>query len=160
VRLVARVVAVTVLLAALAACSGSEPEEPTFDVATKTLIDDATKLMGTAEVKVSGHFRVTERAEGNSTNDCVPGEVQRFYRAEGDFVDAQRQSPFNAAGLIGSRLGLDDYDRVVDHLDLMDDELAVEVRRKPESGVTFVIAARTTKPNIRIVGKTDCFKPA
>lgn len=37
--------------------------------------------------------------------------------------------------------------------------LTIKVRRKAETGVTFAITTRISKPNALLASKTDCFKP-
>ncbi|MDF5755563.1 hypothetical protein [Spongiactinospora sp. TRM90649] len=156
-NLVVRVAVVLVCVATLTACSEAAPEPPSFDTAKQALMEDAAAILASAEVKASAIMEITDRAEKDDTGDCRPGKVQRFFRAKGNLREPARQSPGMVVGWIGSRLGLKYYDPVVDNLDLWDDNLSVEVLRKPSVAVTFVIAARTTKPNLLIVGKTDCF---
>ncbi|WP_155360673.1 hypothetical protein [Acrocarpospora macrocephala] len=104
-------------------------------------------------------FQVTEKAEKDSDSECAPGSRQRFFRAQGNFARPGQQSPGAAAGLIRSGLAALEYEEVVAPLDLFDDELSVVVVRNAEAAVTFIVSARTSpEPNIRIVGKTDCFE--
>lgn len=153
------VVGLVACLAVLTACSESDPEKPTLASATKSLIADADALLASAEVKESGQVQVTEKAEQDKPGSCIPGEVQRFYRAQGNFLRPGKQSPGVAAGSMRSALRGIGYDQIIDDLDIRDEQISVVVLRKPESGVTFVVAVRTTEPNILIVGKTDCLKP-
>ncbi|MDA0634515.1 hypothetical protein OUY22_13910 [Nonomuraea sp. MCN248] len=150
------VAAVLACLAAVTACT-PDPEKPTLEAAVQQLVRDGDELLASYELKQVGEAKVTERAEKDQTGSCVPGEVQRFFRAEGDIVG--RHAAFNAAGLIQNRLALMGYDEFVDDLDLRDQNLAVAVARDPATDVTYVVTVQLAqKPNIRIVGKTACYE--
>lgn len=149
-----------VCFSAVAACSDAQDEKPTYDEAIKNLVADAEAILASDELRRSGTAVATEKAETDTPGECIPGKVQRFYRAEGNLAGPKdRQSPHIAAGLMSALLGLMNYDHVVERLDVRDEDLSVTVSRKPASGVTFILAVRKDKqPNILIVGKTDCFK--
>ena len=149
-----------VCFSAVTACSDAQDEKPTYDEAIKQLVADAEALLASDELRRSGTAVATEKAETDTPGECIPGEVQRFYRAEGNLTGPKdRQSPHNATGLMSALLGLMSYDHVAESLDIRDEDLSVTVSRKPASGVTFILAVRKDKePNILIVGKTDCFK--
>lgn len=56
-------------------------------------------------------------------------------------------------------LGYRHYNHIVDQLDVREQDLAIVVSRKESAGVTFTVAVRKDeRPNIIIIGKTDCFK--
>ncbi len=153
------VAVVMACLAALTACTTSEPEKPTLASATKSLIADANALLASAEMKESGQVQPTEKAEQDKPGSCLPGEIQRFYRAQGNFLRPGQQSPGVAALSARAALQRIGYDKIIDDLDIRVENLSVVVLRKPESGVTFVVASQIAEPNIVVVGKTDCFKP-
>jgi hypothetical protein len=157
VKLASRIAATAVCFALLSGCSGPEPQ--TLESATRNLINDGNELLSSPLVQHAGAMRVTERGEKAKDTACVPGTTQRFFRAEGNFTPSGPRSPIAAAGLVRGKLLAMDYDRLVDELDFFDDDLAVTVVHRAESGVTFLVAARITEPNILIVGKTDCLKP-
>ncbi|MCG5219475.1 hypothetical protein [Streptosporangium sp. KLBMP 9127] len=153
------VVVSLVCCALLAGCT-AEPEKPTLEEAAKHLISDGDKLLGSFELRTSGQATATKRADTDESGSCTPDEVQRFFRAAGDFTGpANEQLPFNAVGLMQGKLESMGYDEVVDDLDLRDQNLGVSVLHNPETGLTFVLTARTAqKPNIVLVGKTGCYK--
>ncbi|MEO3855165.1 hypothetical protein [Acrocarpospora sp. B8E8] len=157
VKLTSRVTVIGVCFALLAGCSGPEPQ--TLESATQNLINDGNELLSSPLVQRAGALHVTEKAEKAKDTACVPGTTQRFFRAQGNFTPSGSRSPITAAGLVHAKLLGMDYDRLIDELDFFDDDLAVTVLHRPESGVTFLVATRITEPNILIVGKTDCLKP-
>ncbi|WP_344316700.1 hypothetical protein [Acrocarpospora pleiomorpha] len=121
---------------------------------------DGEKLLVANMVSRVGQFQVSEKADKDSETACVPGSKQRFFRASGNFLPGGPKDPGTAVGAAHGELLVMNYDRLVDELDFRDDNLSVIVMNKPDSAVTFIVAARTTEPNILIVGKTDCFKAA
>jgi len=153
-----RVVTALACFAALTGCSQSEEAKPTLGEAVTQLVGDADRLLASAELKASGAATATEKAETDQSGACPPGEVQRFYRAQGELSGpSSRQSPHDAAALMRGALRNMGYEQIVDDLDVRDEKLSVVVLRKRQSGTTFVIAVRTaTQPNILIIGKTDC----
>ncbi|GAA1023527.1 hypothetical protein Aple_102140 [Acrocarpospora pleiomorpha] len=156
-KLTSRVAVIGVCFALLTGCSGPEPQ--TLESATQNLISDGNELLSSPLVQRAGVLRVTEKAEKSKDTACVPGTTQRFFRAQGNFARPGEQTPLSAAGLVYAKLLGMDYNRLVDELDFFDDNLTVVVMHRPESGITFLVAARPTKPNILIVGKTDCLEP-
>ncbi|MEO3862912.1 hypothetical protein [Acrocarpospora sp. B8E8] len=156
-QLALRIAAAGICFTTLTGCS-SDPPPPTFAEATQNLVRDGEKLLVSNMVSRVGRFQITEKAEKDSETACVPGSKQRFFRAQGNFLPGGPQAPGTAAGAAHGELLVLDYDELVDDLDFWDNNLAVIVMEKPESAVTFMVAARTTEPNILIVGKTACFK--
>ncbi|WP_344872450.1 hypothetical protein [Nonomuraea antimicrobica] len=132
---------------------------PTLEEATKQLIADGDKLIASREVAASGKLAVTERAEKDTESGCIPGQVQRFFRAQGDLSGAPDvHMPYNSAGLMQSVLEFVGYDSVVNDRDLRDENLGLSVVRNSKTGLTFTLTVRNGQtPNIMIVGKTDCY---
>ncbi|GAA1019389.1 hypothetical protein Aple_048780 [Acrocarpospora pleiomorpha] len=157
-KLASRIAAAGVCFVTLTGCS-SEPPPPTLAMATHNLVTDGEKLLASYLVQRVGRFRITEKAEKDSDTACVPGSKQRFFRAQGTFLNPERPDPGLAAGAAQGALLVMNYDKLVDNLDFWDNDLSVVVFHKPESAVTFMVAARITEPHILIVGKTDCIKP-
>ncbi|MEW1837521.1 hypothetical protein AB0392_06140 [Nonomuraea angiospora] len=143
-------------MVAVTACT-SEPENPTLEAASRQLVSDGDELLASFELKQAGQAKATERAEKDQNGSCAPDEVQRFFRAEGDITG--QHAAFNVAGLLQTRLRFMGYEDLVDDLDFRDQNLAVAAGRDPETDVTYVVAVQLAqKPNIRIVGKTACYK--
>ncbi|NJP96794.1 hypothetical protein HCN51_46470 [Nonomuraea sp. FMUSA5-5] len=153
--------AMLVSLMVLTGCSG-DADIPSLDEVSKQLITDGDKLIASRELAATGSATATERADRESDAGCLKGQVQRFFRAQGDLNGPPyKHSPGNAAGLMASWLQVRGYSRVVDDLDLHDENLGVAVLRNPQTGITFMIAVRNgQKPHIRIVGKTSCYERA
>jgi outer membrane murein-binding lipoprotein Lpp len=145
-------------LVVVAGCT-EDPDKPTLGEATKQLIADGDKLLTSRELAAMGSVIATERADQDSEVGCLKGQVQRFYRAQGDLTGPPYvHSPGNAAGLMASWLGLRRYDTIVDDLDLRDENLGAAVLQNPMTGITFLITVRNgQKPHIMIVGKTSCY---
>jgi hypothetical protein len=147
-----------VCFSAVAACSDAQDEKPTYDEAIKNLVADAEAILASDELRRSGSVVATEKAETDQSGQCPYGSVRRFYRAQGDLA-ASYKSPHVVTGLVSAFLGLKRYDDVVSDLEVRDDDLAIVVSRKDSVGVTFTMAVRKDKrPNILIIGKTDCFE--
>ncbi|MEO3858071.1 hypothetical protein [Acrocarpospora sp. B8E8] len=157
VKLASRIAAAGVCLVMLTGCSEAQP--PTLAMATQNLVTDGEELLASYLIQRVGQFRITEKAEKDSDTACVPGSKQRFFRAQANFLNPERPDPGAAAGAVQAQLGVMSYDKLVDDLDFWDNDLSVAVFHKPESAVTFMVAARITEPHILIVGKTDCIKP-
>lgn len=153
------VASVLVSLAALAGCSGGS-DRPTLDEASKQLIADGDKLLASQDLATIGSAIATERADQDSEAGCLKGQVQRFFRAQGNLTGPPyKQSPGNVAGLMGSWLRLRGFTTTIDDLDLHDENLGAAVLQHPTTGITFFITVRNgQKPNILIVGKTSCYK--
>jgi hypothetical protein len=145
------------LLAALTACSSDD--RPTLAEATSQLVKDGDELLASGDLASSGSAKATEQADQDRQTSCAPDEVQRFFRAEGNFLDPPyRPSPHATVGLLRSKLVAMGYDEIVDNLDLQDEHLGVAVVRDPKARLTFMVTARTgQKPGILIVGKTECY---
>ncbi|MFI6497977.1 hypothetical protein [Nonomuraea typhae] len=152
------VAAVLVSFMFVSACSGA-PDKPTSDEATKLLIATGDKLLASQDIDALGSAAAIERADRDSESGCLKGQVQRLFRAQGDFDGPPYvRSPGSAVGLLTSWLRLEGYDVIVDNLDLRDENLSTAVLRHPTNDITFLINARTErKPNIMIVGKTGCY---
>ncbi|MGW3346354.1 hypothetical protein ACWDA3_23845 [Nonomuraea rubra] len=152
------VAAALVSLSVVAGCSG-DPGRPSLEEAAKQLTADGDKLIASREVAASGEVTATERADKDTESGCVPGQVQRFFRAQGDLSGPPDvHMPYNSAGLMQSAMKVMGYDAVVNDRDLRDDNLGVSVVRHAERGLTFTLTVRNgQKPNILIVGKTDCY---
>jgi len=147
-----------VCFSAVAACSDAQDEKPTYDEAIKNLVADAEAILASDELRRSGSVVATEKAETDQSGQCPGGTARRFYRAQGDLA-ASYKSPHVVTGLIRVLLGFKHYDHVVDDLEVRDEDLAIVVSRKESVGVTFTMAVRKDKrPNILIIGKTDCFE--
>ncbi|TMR22619.1 hypothetical protein ETD86_10810 [Nonomuraea turkmeniaca] len=153
------VAAVLVSLVVVTGCTGGESDKPTLEEATKQLIADGDKLLASREVAASGKVTATERADKDTESGCVPGQVQRFFRAQGDLSGPPAvHMPYNSAGLMQSVLKFMGYDSVVNDRDLGDENLGVSVVHNPKMGLTFTVTVRNgQKPNIMIVGKTSCY---
>ncbi|MEQ4725147.1 hypothetical protein [Nonomuraea sp. B19D2] len=153
------VAALLACLAVMSACS-AEPEKPSLDEAAKQLVADGEKLVASRELTAAGTVTVTERASKDGELGCLKGQVQRFFRAQGDLAGPPHvHSPGNSAGLMLSALRNLGYDKVIDSLDLRDENLSVTLAQNPKTGITFLVAVRNTqKPNIMIVGKTTCYE--
>ncbi|MFI6741335.1 hypothetical protein ACIBI9_51180 [Nonomuraea sp. NPDC050451] len=161
-RLRGRSVSVAALLTCLAvmsACS-AEGEKPSLDEATKQLITDGDKLVASRELAAMGTVTVTDRADKDSEVGCLQGQVQRFFRAQGDFNSPlDVKSPSNSAGLMLGKLESLGYYKTVDELDLRDENLGVTLSQNPRTGLIFSVIVRNgQKPNIMIVGKTSCYE--
>jgi hypothetical protein len=127
---------------AMTACSAAA-ELPSLEEATRQLDTDAGSLLSAAELGLSAFERLDD-------DSCVDGEVRRFFSAESDLADA-------SAGLL-DRLQAMGYSKVVDDLDLRDDEPDVSVLRNPETRLTFELTELAgEKPGVRVVGKTTCY---
>ncbi|MEV1168117.1 hypothetical protein [Nonomuraea sp. NPDC049784] len=152
------VAAVLVSLMAVTGCTG-DSDKPTLDEATKQLIADGDKLLASREVAASGKVAATERADKDTESGCMPGQVQRFFRAQGDLSgQPDTYMPDNSAGLVRGLLGLMGYDTIVGQRDLRDANLGVSVMHNPKTGLTFILTVRKDpKPHIMIVGKTNCY---
>jgi hypothetical protein len=131
-----------------------------LDEATKQLIADGDKLLASPSLAASGAATATERADKDSEAGCLKGQVQRFFRAQGNLTDPpEEQSPGAAAGLIRGLLEAEGYEKIVDDLDIIDENLGATVLRNPTTELTFTIAVRNgQQPNIMIVGKTSCYE--
>ncbi|MFB4278937.1 hypothetical protein ACBJ59_26850 [Nonomuraea sp. MTCD27] len=151
--------AMLVLLMVLTGCSG-DADIPTLDEASKQLITDGDKLITSRELAATGSAAVTERADRESELGCLKGQVQRFFRAQGDLAGPPYvHSPSNVAGLMASWLQLRGYNMIVDNADLGDENLGAAVLRNPQTGITFFVTVRNgQKPHIMIVGKTSCYE--
>lgn len=137
----------------------SETEKPTLAAAAQQLVKDGDDLLISLAESRTGTASATERAEQDKNGSCLPDEVQRFFRAEGSTTG--RHAAFNVAGLMQSHLNFMGYRSLVSDLDLRDQKLAVVVGRDPETDVTYVVTVQLEQePNIRIVGKTACYKRA
>lgn len=147
-----------VSLAVMTGCTG-DSNKPSYEEATKQLVADGDKLLASREVAASGKVVATERADKDAESGCAPGEVQRFFRAQGDFSGSpDAYMPDNSAGLMRGLLGLMGYDTVVGQRDLRDANLGVSVMHKPQTGLTFILTVRKDRtPHIMIVGKTSCY---
>ncbi|MFD9946781.1 hypothetical protein ACFWYW_17460 [Nonomuraea sp. NPDC059023] len=151
--------AALVSLIGVTGCSG-DPAKPGLDEAAKLLVAEGDRILASQDLASSGSAAATERADRDSEVGCLKGQIQRFFRAEGDFKDPPYvPAPSNAVGLMASALRLRSYEVVVDKSDLGDENLGTAVLRHPTTGITFLIAVRTAqKPNIMIVGKTSCYE--
>ncbi|MFI6499013.1 hypothetical protein [Nonomuraea typhae] len=148
-------------LASLAVATGCTGNTDTLTLAeaSKQLITDGDKLVASQALASTGSATVTERAGEDSEAGCLKGQVQRFFRAQGDLkAPPNVRSPGGAAALMSSWLRLHSYEKIVDDLDLRDASLGMAVLRHPTTGITFLITIRDEpKPNILIVGKTRCY---
>ncbi|MBN6051062.1 hypothetical protein JYK22_03865, partial [Nonomuraea sp. RK-328] len=133
-----------------------------LDEAAKLLTAEGDKILTSQDLASAGSATATERADRDSEAGCLKGQVQRFFRAEGDLKGPPYvYSPGNVAGLMASGLRLRGYSKIVDDLDLRDESLGTAVLQHPTTGITFLITIRNgQKPNIMIVGKTSCYKRA
>lgn len=131
-----------------------------MDEAAKLLVADGEKLLASQDMRSVGSPAVTERADRDGEVGCLKGQVQRFFRAQGDLKGPPyKQSPSSFVGLLSSWLGLRSYDILVDSLDLRDENLGVVVLEHPTTGNTFLITVRNgQKPHIIVVGKTSCYE--
>jgi hypothetical protein len=147
-----------VLLMLVTSCTG-DADIPPLDEAAKLLVVDGDKLLASQDLAVAGSATATERADRDSEVGCLKGQVQRFFRAQGDLTGPPyKQTPGSAVGLMASWLRLRGYNKVVDDLDLRDENLGAAVLRNPQTGITFFVTVRNgQKPNIMIVGKTSCY---
>jgi hypothetical protein len=147
-------------VAALTSCTQNEPEKPTLTEATQQLVSDGDKLLTSAELQASGSAQATERADSDQVGSCLPGKIQRFFRAEGNFSGSvDQQSPHNTVGLMRTALVAMGYEQLWDNLDVRDPDMAVVVAKKAKSGSMYMLIARTAqKPNILIIGKTECYE--
>lgn len=146
-------------LAALTACTSSAADQarPTLAEAAEVLQADAAEIIASEALANVGRLEATER--GDQDRPCSTGEAQRFFRAHGNFARPDWETPATAISTLQSALRLSaDYRKVIDDLDIRDDDLAVAALRNDKAAVTFIIAARTAKPNILLVGKTDCLR--
>lgn len=162
-RSLPRIAAVLACLALVAACTSepdsSEAEKPTLAEAAQQLVADGDALLTSLAESQTGTASATERAEQDKGEACLPDEVQRFFRAEGNM--AGRHAAFNIAGLMQTHLRALGYEDLVDDLDIRDQKLSVVAGRNPKTDITYVVAVQLEqKPNIRIVGKTACYKQA
>ncbi|MEV4104425.1 hypothetical protein AB0J42_29635 [Nonomuraea sp. NPDC049649] len=153
------VAATLAVFAALGGCTGNS-DRPSFDEASKQLIADGDKLVNSQALGSTGSASATEKASQDSEAGCLKGEVQRFFRAQGDLTGPPYvHSPGSVAALMSSWLRLQGYEKIVDDLDLRDENLGMAVLRHPTTGITFVVTVRAEqKPNILIVGKTSCYE--
>jgi hypothetical protein len=127
----------------VAACVPAS-ELPSFDEATRQLDQDASALLTEAELSAA------ERSKEIEDASCVPGQVRRLFQAEGEVTEAGLLDKLQAMG----------YAKVVDDLDLRDDNGNVFVLRNPRTNLTFELTVLSgQQPNIRIVGKTTCYEP-
>ncbi|MCP2364233.1 hypothetical protein HD597_011253 [Nonomuraea thailandensis] len=143
--------------AVLTGCSG-EPEPPPLAETTKKLVSDGDAVAAWLESRVTSLTK--ERADDPDRNSsCEPGKERRFYVAKGNFADPSKESPINFIGLLKVELLSRGYhNEVVDNLDLWEDDTSVAVLVNPETRLTFILFARLEpKPNIAIIGKTDCY---
>ncbi|TDE41631.1 hypothetical protein E1295_29240 [Nonomuraea mesophila] len=131
-----------------------------MDEASKQLITDGDKLLASQALSSTGSATATEKADQDSEAGCLKGQVQRFFRAQGDLKGPpQVKSPGSVVALMSSWLRLRNYEKVVDDLDLRDENLGTAVLQHPTTGITFLITVRNgQKPNILIVGKTSCYE--
>lgn len=153
------VAAVLASLSVATGCTG-DSDKPTLDEATKQLIADGDKLLNSKELTATGSATATERADQESKAGCVKGQVQRFFRAQGNLTGPPYvHSPGTAVGLIRGSLATQGYQTIVDDLDLEDENLGVTVLHNPKTGLTFLVTVRNgQQPNIMIVGKTSCYE--
>ncbi|MGR6914276.1 hypothetical protein ACU635_08485 [[Actinomadura] parvosata] len=151
--------AMLVSLMVLTGCSG-DSDIPTLDEAAKQLVTDGDKLIASRELAATGSATAMEKADRESELGCLKGQVQRFFRAQGDLTGPPYvHAPSNVAGLMASWLRLRGYNRIVDNADLGDENLGVAVLQNPQTGITFFVTVRNgQKPNIMIVGKTSCYE--
>ncbi|MBF8186245.1 hypothetical protein ITP53_10905 [Nonomuraea sp. K274] len=126
----------------------------------KLLIAEGDKLLASQDLASTGSATATVRADRDSEVGCLKGQVQRFFRAQGDLTGPPyKHSPSSAVGLMASGLRLRGYTKIVDNLDLGDENLGTAVLQHPTTGITFLITVRNgQKPNIMIVGKTSCYE--
>ncbi|MEV4109283.1 hypothetical protein [Nonomuraea sp. NPDC049695] len=152
------VAAVLASLTVATGCTG-DSDKSTLGEATKQLIADGDKLLASRELAATGKVTATERADKNTESGCAPGQVQRFFRAQGDLSGQPDASmPDNSAGLMRGLLGLMGYDTVVGQRDLRDSSLGVSVMHNSKTRLTFILTVRKDpKPQIMIVGKTSCY---
>ncbi|WP_146615700.1 hypothetical protein [Nonomuraea aridisoli] len=131
-----------------------------MDEASKQLITVGDKLVASQSLTTTGSATTTEKASQDSEAGCLKGQVQRFFRAQGDLKGPPYvHSPGSAAALMSSWLRLQGYEKIVDDLDLRDENLGMAVLQHPTTGITFLITVRNSqKPNILIVGKTSCYE--
>ncbi|MET7336225.1 hypothetical protein [Nonomuraea sp. NPDC005650] len=143
----------------MSACS-AESERPTLKAAAAQLVADGEKLVASRELTAAGTVTVTERADKDSEVGCLQGQVQRFFRAQGDFnPPPDVNSPSNSAGLMLGKLESLGYDKIADELDLRDENLGVTLSQNSRAGITFLVTVRNGQnPNIMIVGKTSCYE--
>ncbi|TYB46005.1 hypothetical protein FXF51_59375 [Nonomuraea sp. PA05] len=152
--------AALVCSAVLTGCSG-EPEPPPQAEATKKLVADGDAVATWLGPRVTGLTK--ERADGPDRNSsCGPDQQRRFYIAKGDFTDPSKENPLSLVGTLkGELLSRGYHDEVVDNLDLWEDDTSVAVLVDPEARLTFILFARAdSKPNVTIVGKTECYPRA
>ncbi|MGP3931299.1 hypothetical protein [Nonomuraea sp. KM88] len=131
-----------------------------MDEAAKQLVSDGDKLLASPSLSATGSATATEKADKDNEAGCLQGQVQRFFRAQGDLTGPpNKHSPGTAAGLLRGLLVSEGYEVIVDDLDLKDENLGVTVLRNPETEVTFMVTVRNSQqPNILIVGKTSCYE--
>lgn len=149
------VAAALACFAVLTGCSGG-PERPTLAEATQQLVSDGDALVTGIESGLTGLMK--ERADQDRNTTCLKGEAQRYFRAKGNFVNPSAENPPSLIGLLKGDLEGKGYTEVVDNLDLWEDNVSVAVVIHPETKLTFVLMARMdAKPNVMIVGKTECY---
>ncbi|MFC5825255.1 hypothetical protein [Nonomuraea insulae] len=153
------VAAMLASLAVATGCSG-DSDKPTLDEATKQLIADGNKLLSSRELAATGSATATESADQETEAGCVKGQIQRFFRAQGQLTGPPYvHSPGTAVGLIRGLLATQGYQTIVDDLDLEDENLGTTVLLNPKTGITFLATVRNgQQPNIMIVGKTSCYE--
>ncbi|MFG6195120.1 hypothetical protein [Nonomuraea sp. JJY05] len=153
------VAAALVSLGLVTGCTG-DPGKPTLEEATKQLVADGDKLLSSRELAATGSATATERADQESEVGCVKGQVQRFFRAQGNLTGPPYvHSPGTAVSLIRGVLAARGYQTIVGDLDLKDEDLDAIVLHNPKTGLTFLATVRNgQQPNIMIVGKTSCYE--
>ncbi|GAA4911561.1 hypothetical protein GCM10023334_010630 [Nonomuraea thailandensis] len=131
-----------ICVAAVTACATAS-ELPTLEAATRRLDADADALIRASELRLTSLRRADD-------DTCVPGQLRHFVQAESELADA-------ADGLL-ARLRTLGYDKVVDDLDLRDDEQGVAVLRHPTTRLEFELTVLSgERAGVRVVGKTTCY---
>ncbi|MGW2214851.1 hypothetical protein ACWCSD_07685 [Nonomuraea sp. NPDC001684] len=136
--------AVLVCVAVAAACTSGR--QSSFEEAARQLTADTDTLLTSAALRVSP----ADRSDETEDRSCVPGQVRRLVRAEGETADAPD-------GLLHTLQDMG-YDQIVEDLDLRDETPVVSVVRNPRTNLTFELTV-LDGPNVRIVGRTTCYSP-
>ncbi|MEU5863092.1 MULTISPECIES: hypothetical protein [unclassified Nonomuraea] len=136
--------AVLICVAVAAACTSGR--QFSFEEAARQLTADTDTLLTSAALRVAPDHRSDETED----RSCVPGQVRRLVRAEGEAADAPD-------GLLDTLQDMG-YDRIVEDLDLRDESPEVSVVRNPRTNLTFELTV-LDGPNVRIVGRTTCYVP-
>ncbi|WP_326637995.1 hypothetical protein OG884_28735 [Streptosporangium sp. NBC_01755] len=144
------------LLLLVAGCTNSSP---TLDEAAQVLAQDMKKLEPFYPTTNKKTVDRTGKGNDDFSNCSKSDTALRLYQISGDFGEDIQSTPAERADLFGRPLR-DKIKEIGYEIDRNSSWAqpgrSVGILRKNDPGITLIVLVQASKPNIEIIGKTDC----